>query len=257
MSLLWGTGKRLCCCVVAAIACSGTNTTLAEDSPGAVSLQFGDATYNWLVGEDGTTNYHDTGYEFTGSDFNSGWAMSWNMMASGSALAESLVTNFVVTNTSSTTQTFTLYQSMAVSSPLSTSLIGGSVSGAVSDFNGNGATVGAVSPSDSIYFAFVDATDVDPFDGTVVGNLLTGASATSGSFLTGTFDSEAFGDFPTLPSDPGPAINTNMGIGLEFTLSAGDSAAFTASFVASIPGPGPMALAGVAGFLHRGRRRRS
>ena len=65
MSLLWGTGKRLCCCVVAAIACSGTNTTLAEDSPGAVSLQFGDATYNWLVGEDGTTNYHDTGYEFT------------------------------------------------------------------------------------------------------------------------------------------------------------------------------------------------
>ena len=183
--------------------------------------------------------------------------MSWNMMASGSALAESLIANFVVTNTSSSTQTFTLYQTMEVSSPLSGSLVGGSVSGAVSDFNGNGATAAAVSPSDSIYFAFVDATDVDPFDGTIVGNLLTGESATSGSFLTGTFDSDSFGDFPTLPSDPGPAINTNMGIGLEFTLTAGDSAAFTASFVASIPGPAPFGLAGIAAFLHRGKRRRS
>ena len=99
MSLLWGTGNKLCCCIAAAIVCSGSTSTLAEDNPGSVSLQFGDATFNWLVGEHGSTEYTDTGYEFNGSDLGSGWAMSWNMMASGSALAESLVANFVVTNT--------------------------------------------------------------------------------------------------------------------------------------------------------------
>ena len=256
MSSLWGTGKGLCCCIVAALCCSGSTTTFADDNPGSVSLRFGDATFDWLVGEDGHTEYTETGYEFTGIDSGSGWSLSWNLMASGSAMMESLVTNFVVVNTSSETQTFTIYQSGVISDAMSSSLIGGSVAGSVSDFNGNGATVAAVSPTSSVYFAYVDATDTSPFNGTVVGNLLTGASASSGSFLTGNLDTESFGSIPTLPSDPGPAIDTNIGIGLEFTLTAGDSASFTASFVAAVPGPAPFGLAGIAGLFLRGRRRR-
>jgi MYXO-CTERM domain-containing protein len=57
-----------------------------------------------------------------------------------------------------------------------------------------------------------------------------------------------------IPSQPYGAINSTMAIRYEFSLTAGDSVSLAGSFVA-VPGPGAVALLGVAGLVSRRRRR--
>ena len=134
------------------------------------------------------------------------------------------------------------------------SLVGGSVAGTYTDLNANSVSISSVDGG-SIYTAFVDATEVDPFDGTVVGNLLDNASGTAGLFQSGTFGESAFGDFPILPGQSFGGADTNYGFAIEFTLSAGDTAGFTASMAIATPAPGAVALLGVSGLFGRRRRR--
>jgi MYXO-CTERM domain-containing protein len=225
----------------------------AQSSGGSIRLSTGSESVTWTVGVDGTTEWSDSGYDFSGNDFGSGWGINWDMLST-TATAQSILGNITVINTSSETQTFFLFVSDAVATEyMAGSLVGGSVAGTFTDLNGNGVTVTAVDGG-SIYSAFVDATELDPFNGTVVGNLLDGASGSAGTFLSGTFGESAFGDAPILPSEAIGGASINFGFMIEFTLSAGDTAGFTGSMAIATPAPGALAIFGLGGLARRRRR---
>jgi hypothetical protein len=225
----------------------------AQSTGGSIRLSTGSESVTWTTGIDGTTNWSDAGYDFSGSDFGSGWGINWDMLAN-TATAQSLVANFTVTNTSAETQTFYLFVVDEVATSYGAgSLVGGSVAGTYTDLNGNGVAVSAMDGG-SIYTAFVDATESDPFNGTVVGSLLDGASGSASTFLSGTFGESAFGDAPILPSEVIGGAGINYGFILEFTLSAGDTAGFTASMAIATPAPGALAIFGLGGMARRRRR---
>ena len=208
---------------------------------------------SWQAGVDGNLSWTDDGYNFSGSGNGSGWAVQWDMLASGVA-QESIVSNITVMNTSTTTNTFYIRIAQDIAGAYASgSLVGGSVSGAFTDLNGNGVTVSSLSGG-SIYSAFVDGDAADIFDGTTVGTLLNDASGSAISFFSGTFAGESFGDFPTIPGEVGPSIDTNFGILLGFELTAGDTAAFTSSMAIATPTPGVLALFTIAGISRRRRR---
>ncbi|MCP4833672.1 MAG: hypothetical protein GY895_02815 [Phycisphaera sp.] len=226
----------------------------AQELPGgSVGLMTQGQSLDWEAGLDGQFSWTNDGYNFTGSDSGSGWAMQWNMLASGTASAESIVTSFTVINTGSTTETFYLHFHQAIMGDYATgSLVGGSIAGTFTDLNGNGVSVSALSGG-SIYSALVDTTD--PLtDGTIVGTLLDGQQGSASGFGSGNFLSESFGNVPSIPGANGPAIDSNFGVLLAFDLSAGDTAAFTTSMAIATPAPGALAMFGIAGLSRRRRR---
>lgn len=229
-----------------------TSAATAQDGfGGSLQLFSGTSDAAWIAGEDGATVWLDDGYQFTGSDSSSGWNVNWDMLAS-SGVGGSLTLNFTVTNLSATTQSFFLFATQEID-PLDSTLAGGSIAGTFTDLNGNGVTVSSTD-ADAIYTGFYDATSFDPFDGTVIATLLEDTTASAGSFLSGNYDAEAFGDFPVIPGQAAGSVDFNFGIALRFDVSAGDTAAFTSSMAVAVPGPGALALLGLAG-THRRRRR--
>jgi hypothetical protein len=226
----------------------------AQELPGgSIGLMTQGQSLDWEAGLDGQFSWTNDGYNFAGSDSGSGWAMQWNMLASGTASAESIVTSFTVINTGSTTETFYLHYQQAIMGDYATgSLVGGSIAGTFTDLNGDGVTVSALSGG-SIYSALVDSTN--PLtDGTIVGTLLDGQQGSASGFGSGNFLSESFGNVPSIPGANGPAIDSNFGVLLAFDLSAGDTAAFTTSMAIATPAPGVLALFGIAGLSRRRRR---
>jgi hypothetical protein len=234
---------------VASIAVSAN----AQSNGGSIRLSTATQSTTWTTGIDGSTNWTDNGYDFTGSGSGSGWGINWNMLAS-TATAQSLLANFTVMNTSSETQTFYLFITDMVATEYGAgSLVGGSIAGTFTDLNGNGVAVSSIEGG-SIYTAFVDATGDGFGAGTTVGTLLDGASGSAGTFLSGTFGESAFGDYPILPGQEIGGASTNYGFMIEFTLSAGDSAGFTASMAIATPAPGALAIFGLGGLARRRRR---
>ena len=258
MKLIRSRNSGLFCSIIAAALTSITIVTPVVGQDGVdsgIQINTLNDTFNWLVGEDGNTQYTDNGYAFNGISNQGNFSFSWNVTSSESDLVQSVLAGFSITNLSSSTQTYRIYLTDLISVPSTKSLVGGSIAGTVTDLNGDGATLSAVDEASSIYGGFIDAMNFDDFDGNVVGSLLTGDSVASGAFLSNTFNPEAFGDFPTLPGQAAPGISSNIGIMLTFDLSEGDSAAFTTSFVAQIPSPGPMALL-ISSIFGMGRRSR-
>jgi hypothetical protein len=175
------------------------------------------------------------------------WNLGWSMTVNPDPF---VIANIVVTNNSALTQTFTLTVTLPIGAIVPASLTGGSVTGTVTDLNGDGATVSTTAAGDPIYMSKIDGGDYIPL-------LLGGSSASAGSFLSNVIGPASFGG-PVIPSLLGPAVNATIGITLKFDLTAGDSASFTSIFVVEpIPGPAGLALIGVAGLVGVGRRRRS
>jgi MYXO-CTERM domain-containing protein len=234
-----------------------STTVLAENNlGGSIGLFTETGSSTWTTDEYGETDWTESGYSFSGSDVSAGWSVNWTML-SGSTSSQNLNLNFTVTNTSALEQTFYLFATDLLNSPImGSSLVGGSVSGTYTDLNGDGVMVSALE-SGSIYTAFIDASSFDPFDGIVVGTLLDEASGSAGNFLTGTFAGSAFGDFPTIPGQVGPEALLNYGMLLQFTVSAGDTVGLTSSMAIAAPAPGAVALLGLAGLCGRRRRRRN
>jgi len=187
-------------------------------------------------------------FSYVGSQSNSDWELNWDILADPDPFINS---NISVTNNMASTQTFMLNVSLPIAPSLPDSVLGGSVQGGISA-DADGGTLS--SAGDSIYRALIDGSvfgePAKLFDDPT--------SVTVGAFQSGSLmaNGNTFDEFGTpIPSAPGPAIANSIGIQLEFTLTPGDQASFTSTFVAEIPTPGTLAVFGAAGLVI-GRRRR-
>jgi hypothetical protein len=202
------------------------------------------------VSLDGTlTHLGGTMYLYQGSYTDPG---NFSVVYSNFINTDPVVTNnIVITNLNPNPQAFDVQLNLDV--PITTAtLTGGSVDIDIQDQdgqddgNGNYAWLNSVG-STPIYMSQINGSD---YIG-MLGN--TSLSATS---IFGTANvSDAFGDVPAIPSLPGPANVTSIGIQLNFTASTFDGVTINSNFVVEpIPEPASlMLLAG--GALWMARRR--
>lgn len=181
------------------------------------------------------------------ADGPSGFSFAWNLLVNPDPF---IIGNIVVTNTSTTTQSLFVQITLPTNLAMPQTLVGGSITGTLTDLNGDGATLSSIG-SNSIYTAL---TDLGFGTQALAGGLLSSTSVSTGPFLSASIGPASFGD--PIPSQPHGAVNENITVQFQFSLSAGDSASFTSIFVVEpVPAPGAMALLGLAG-LAAGRRRR-
>jgi hypothetical protein len=154
----------------------------------------------------------------------------------------------VITNTFSTTQHITLLFTLPVTAIPGATLTGGSFRGTVTDRDGDGATLATFGPGSSLYTAMIDGADWQTL-------YQHNQSFSAGQFLSSNVSSTNFGS--PIPSLLGPPALNTIGIRLDFTLTAFDSASFTSNHVV-IPVPEPH-TAGLLliGLALLGKRRRS
>jgi len=167
------------------------------------------------------------------------WTIEWDVIAN----ADPFVINaFTVTNNMPTTEFFTLTVLMPIAPIAMQTVMNGSIGGSVTDNNGNDATVSTMTGT-SMYEASID--------GSVVRTLLDDPiSATAGGpFLSGGIGPDSF------LGETGPFALSTIAVTVNFLLSPGDSASFTAIFEVEIPGPAGLALLAVGGLISRRRRR--
>ena len=217
--------------------------------PVASFLVTDSASADWGWGQTGKAVVDDV-FSYNGNVTKSNYQFQWKVTADPDPWVSS---NYTITNNTLTTNNYSVLITMPISPQiLSGSKTGGSVQAGVTDNNGNGATLGqsGVLP---LYTALID--------GVAYQSLLPPGptSVTVGSFLSGTLGPGQFG-LP-IPSQPGPNVLTSIGIRLDFSLTAGDSATFSSVFVVEpVPEPATIALGSCGLALVMGaaiRRRRS
>jgi MYXO-CTERM domain-containing protein len=184
-------------------------------------------------------------YNFAGSTTGTAFDFSWDVNANADPFVDAAVS---VTNNTGVTQTFTTFMVLNVSVSYAASMMNGSVAATLTnnDFFGGSATL-AAAPGRQVFGGYVDTANIfadaptrtlweDPFSFDAVGGL---AQANDNTFFA---------------PEAGGAVTTNIGILLEFTLSAGDSATISGLFNVT-PGPGGLAAFALFGLAGTRRRR--
>jgi PEP-CTERM motif len=150
-----------------------------------------------------------------------------------------------VTNLFSTTQQFTFLFTLPITPIPGNTVTGGSFRGTVTDNDGNGATI-ATGTGSAFYTAQLDGAAWQSLYPAV-------SSVSAGSFLSSNITPASFG--APIPSLPGPPVASSIGIQLDFSLTAFDSASITSNHVVlPVPEPGTGALLGI-GLACLARRR--
>jgi hypothetical protein len=151
-----------------------------------------------------------------------------------------------ITNSQAFAQHITLVYTLPVVAMPAGTVTGGRISGTLTDQDANGASVSAPTGS-ALYTALLDGGNwqqlyTDPTSFAVVGTSTAIPNVTFGS---------------PIPSLPGPAVLSTIGIRLDFNLSGFDSVSFTSNHVVNaVPEPGTAALVAL-GLVFLARRRRS
>ncbi len=194
------------------------------------------------------TGWNYTG-ELVGSTKTGTWQLDWNCVFTENAGGDAFVTaNIVVTNADIVNQNFSLLMT------LPTGVLGivterGSIVGTITDLNVNDATVFAPVGA-RIYTPMIDGSPevpgylmTDPFQESAGGPLFSG--------IVGPAD---FG----IPAavDASQTVDSSIGILLDFDLTAGDAASFTAIFEVLIPAPAGLPILAALGLMAGRRRRR-
>lgn len=180
-------------------------------------------------------------------DGGGGWLLSWNFNASNQANGGTqafTAGNYVIQNLSANAITFELTVSLPVAL-LGPTVYGGSVSGGLTTTGPGGIHNNGEIPA---WMGITGNNTIASLFNSPWGATVGDAGSTSLGF-------ESFGD--PIPSLPGPDLGSDLKIKLSFIIDANSSASFTSVFVARIPAPGAMALAGLAGLAGIGRRRRA
>lgn len=154
--------------------------------------------------------------------------------------------NFTLTNTTSNTQTYTMTASASVDSVGADGQMKGSVGVSLTDndsTDGQQAVVSDAGTGSSIYTALIDGNDAR--------SLWTDMSLTADDGRTSTADT--FFDFEPISE----AVDSTQGIRMEFSLTPGDSVAFTSRFETVVPVPAAVWLfgSGLLGLVAVARRR--
>lgn len=191
----------------------------------------------------------DGTFTYTGSMDTDNWEFDWNMTVDPDPFVDAL---FAIKNVSGVTQTFVVSVTMPIAPPvLPSSLMGGSAALTVTDANfTDGATL-STQAGTPFYSGEIDGVGVlslfdDPYT----------LSAAFGS------NSDSMSAGLPGPTIPGPAALNSIGIRHVFTLTPGDSASLTSSFiVVAVPEPQSWLLMLVAiggvGWMFALRRRRA
>ncbi len=248
----------------AALAASAFVTTASAGISAAdptIVVTAGGGVWEWGLNgspndnEDGSWNYDGTRTEDAGEG---SWTLDWNINASRNetdstaraAQTAFVFNNLVLTNNTGMTQSVTMTTMIPIAPAITpSSLMGGSASGTLTT-NGDGGSMSNIGGSEAMYRALIDGAfvggiaDLHNFDSSI-------STVGFGSESTG------FEDFGTpIPSAPGPAVNSSIGITLQFDLTPGDSVSWTSSFVVNVvPTPGAGAVFGIAGICAMRRRR--
>lgn len=176
------------------------------------------------------------------------WDLAWDLtMHQDPFIAGSLT----LSNLSGSTRNFNLALSLPVLPAFSPSLFGGFLSATVFDANLDGTALLAPSGvSQSIYRGTIDGVTVLPLFAISL------ACQGSGPGCSGQISDEFGLPGPTIP---GPAVNSAIGIFLNFSLSAGDRVQLTTNFTVeppdTVPVPAALPLL-VSGLAFLGLRRR-
>lgn len=185
------------------------------------------------------------------------WSLQWNCVFNNdtdgvaTSTGSFVTANIVVTNNDQVNfQNFSLLMSLPVNRVLMTPLSRGSVVGTVTDLTIDDATVAAPSGG-AIYTPLIDGTAeaigvlmADPF-----------SQNAGGPLNSNTVGPQDFGiPAPVVASQD---ADSTIAIRLDFDLSPGDSASFTAIFeILPLPGPGGLPVLAAIGLLAGRRRRR-
>ncbi len=213
---------------------------------------------DWQV--DGDPNFW-TGWNYSGNlvgtfpqsgnDWDRVWECVFNDSVEGVATGGGafVIANIVVTNSDINTQSFALLMSLPVSRAIPNPLERGSIVGTVTDLTFDDATVSAIGGG-QIYTPRIDTIDEAP--GFLMGG---GFAETAGGPLQSNVVGPADFGVPVLVAGS-QNVDTSIAIRLNFNLSPGDSASFTAIFEVLVPGAGALPLLSAFGLLTGRRRRR-
>jgi hypothetical protein len=156
----------------------------------------------------------------------------------------SISSSFNITNTFGSASNFTITVEAPVAA-LATTVMGGSAQGGVTDAGGDGATL-AIPSGSAFYTALIDAAGVHtlyPLANPPDPNLAYPPLVVGGFGSGNLFPLEDFGT--PIPSLPGPAVNTKIGITWNFNLTPGnDRATGSGVFVVELPEPSTFLLLG-------------
>ena len=190
---------------------------------------------------DGTYSYNDDYY-------GDGWELDFSSFVN----PDPSVNNTIgIHNSTGVTNTYIVTVILPIAPIPGGTVMGGSVSGSVQDFSGDGFATMATSGTTPIYTGLIDGFPAP------AASLLTALFSTAPVPGPGLFSffGASFG-LPLPPSVPGPPALTSIGIQLMFTLTAGDDVAITSGFfVEPVPAPAALAIFGLAGLMGSRRRR--
>lgn len=226
----------------AAAAFTAAGVASAGISAPALHIQFaaGSNMFEWTPA--GSSTKTENMYHYAGQYSGEGWLFEFDINADPDPAVFSTVN---VTNVSGVTQVFSVMTLLPIAPAITpTSVMGGSSQGGLTADDTAG--VLAALPGGAMYRAMIDGA-------TVASLFAAPSSVAAGAFGSNSTGGASFGN--PIPSAPGPQALASIAILHEFTLTPGDRATFTSSFVVQVPGPGGMALMGIAGLIGARRRR--